>query len=219
MQRLQPTEVPRSPGQRIADITFLSNEAYLAVSGPQSIGIWNIQKHIKEQTLQDVSAPFAVSRDDRILAGVTPDSRIRVVELRHATSSVLEKVTDPITAVAVSPDGRTVAAAVDDGTIRMWDIQTRRRRAVIYPHGMGAMILGFHPDGRTLLSASFDNVLQFWQVATAKELMTIKAYNPGRAGFIFSADGNCIALVGALAASDRGQIEFWRAPSFREIVE
>ncbi|MFF1909734.1 hypothetical protein, partial [Kitasatospora sp. NPDC058218] len=62
---------------------------------------------------------------------------------------------DPISALAFSHDGRTLAAAGTDGTLRMWDLASRQPFDPALPIPGGASLsLAFSPDDRTLRVAT-----------------------------------------------------------------
>ena len=68
--------------------------------------------------------------------------------------AVLTGHTDPVAVVAVAPDGRWLATASQDGTVRIWDPATGRQQAVLEGHTdrwRGAVA----PDGRWLATASW----------------------------------------------------------------
>src|SRR5262249_57637389 len=68
--------------------------------------------------------------------------------------------------VAFSPDGRTLAASTAAGTVELWDLTTRKVRAVLreetVPLGVS---VAFSPDGATLASASADGAVRLGGVA------------------------------------------------------
>src|SRR6266550_3617217 len=77
-----------------------------------------------------------------------------------------------VVAVAYAPDGKTVASAGDDNTIRLWDVATRKEIRSFTGHqdGFSFASLAFAPDGKTLASGSKDKTIRLWDVATGKEI-------------------------------------------------
>ena len=59
--------------------------------------------------------------------------------------------TGTIYSVAFSPDGKTLASASRDGTVRLWDVATHRQIGnPIAGHAGGVTSVAFSPDGKTL---------------------------------------------------------------------
>jgi WD40 repeat protein len=131
---------------------------------------------------------MAVSADGRVLAvgavnlrgsvGVR-DCRITFWDLttgkKLAESQAAHK--NSVTALAFSPDGKTLASAVVDRTLRLWQPPTGRETRKVEGVQTGVARLAFSPDGRTLVVACqhFDaqgrNALRLllWEALTLKE--------------------------------------------------
>jgi WD40 repeat protein/tRNA A-37 threonylcarbamoyl transferase component Bud32 len=76
-----------------------------------------------------------------------------------------------VLALAVSPDGRTLASAGEDRMIRLWEMPTGRALARWEPHDARVTALAFRPDGRTLVSGAADGILKLWDLpAIRREL-------------------------------------------------
>lgn len=65
----------------------------------------------------------------------------------------------PIERIAVSDDGRMVAATSGDGTARVWDAVTAQRLFTLHGHSKLAYGVDFSPDGRLLATASADGTV------------------------------------------------------------
>ncbi len=111
-----------------------------------------------------------------------------------------------------SPDGKTLATAAYDRTVRLWDTSDPTR-----PKPLGKPLTGhtswvssavFSPDGRTLASAGDDGTVRLWDVGDPRHPRPLGAPLSGHDGTIyllaFSPDGKTLA-----AATEDRKVRLW----------
>lgn len=95
-------------------------------------------------------------------ASAGEDGRIALWPARPGAQPdrVLEGHTEPVAALALSPDGRRLASAAWDGTGRVWDLAGGEVR-VLEGHRGNVNAVAFRPDG-VVATAGFDGTLRLW---------------------------------------------------------
>lgn len=69
-----------------------------------------------------------------------------------------------VSSVTFSPDGRRIATASDDRTVRLWQPSMTPPLRILRGHGDSVVKVVFSPDSTRLLSASNDGTAWIWQV-------------------------------------------------------
>jgi WD40 repeat protein len=95
----------------------------------------------------------------------------------------------PILAATIAPNGRYLASGDRGGTVKVWDLESRRQLAVWQYSQKEVTTLAFSPDGRILATAGQDATIRLWNVDDWTELACLRGHEHTICSVSWSPDG------------------------------
>ena len=120
-----------------------------------------------------------------------------------------------LTDLAFSPDGKQVATAGQNGTARVWNLETGQPVTPPLQHGGRVNRVEFRAGGRQLLTASDDKTARLWDAVTGEPLHSFPHDEPVQYAS-FSPDGKrLVTLTAEVPVQRGGNISVWELASGR----
>jgi WD40 repeat protein len=117
----------------------------------------------------------------------------------------LEEHVHVVCAVAFSPDGKTLASASSDNTIKLRDNSSLGEvRQTLKVHTDKVSAIAFSPDGKTLALASHNGTIKLWDNTLDAVRQTFESHTNGVQVVALSSDGKTLA-----SASRDGTVKLW----------
>ena len=138
-----------------------------------------------------------------------------------------------IDSVSYSPNGKTLATGSEDGTIRLWDVESEEfqnntldgfrgipAEKTSLGYSDNGLVLAYSPDGKTLASSSRswldeDRTIQLWDITTCEHKGTLTTEDLWRTlySIVFSPDSRTVA-----GGDDDGTVYLWDAITLPNIL-
>ncbi|MBL9139133.1 MAG: protein kinase [Verrucomicrobiales bacterium] len=182
-----------------------------------NLALWDASSGHLARTVY-VSSPHlhtAFANDSRSVYVAEGDSTIKrraIPDLSVLSQVRLEKIAQRQTEIALSNDGRWLAAvppeATDDGRIWIWDGRTGQQVATFTNHTRRIMGARFSPDLKWLATGSLDQTARLWDLTHLREAAVLRGAEHAITVLSFSPDGRALATGGW-----DGKVRLWRMPT------
>ena len=190
------------------EIAYSPDGTKLAVAS--GIGIW-----IYDAQTGEALDLFPANRFGVRNLAFSPDGKMLISDSRDSTRSTFSREnlairlwdvetgrqirtfighTHPITCLAFSPDGKTIASGSADYVVRVWDVESGRQlHRLIGPSGSVTSVV-FSPDSKTVAaSGSRQKFFKLWDVETGGNVRWFEGHTEGVSSLAFHPDGKIIA--------------------------
>jgi WD40 repeat protein len=198
--------VPRGgPVQVVEGVAFSPDRKMLAACGCDgTVSVWDVDQIGDESS----SAPVVLAhRSSRYAVAFSPNGKLlatagnRSIAVWSCEASeytaLMDEDSETCRCLAFSPDGRSLAIGMDDGSIHLWDVPSWHERAVVPAHCSVVRSLAFSPDSRRLVSSDQNKTIM---LSDAVEGVAIRSLGTERLVHnpvlivAFSPDGHTLAV-------------------------
>jgi WD40 repeat protein len=168
------------PGQHehssVTPVVFSPDGKLIATGGYHYGGLrfWKAQKgELSRDVKGNGYRPdlVAFSPDFKILAKVTNRDIVELLSVNTGKAAGAT-IRGDISTIAVSPDGKMLATAGPDKTVKFWDINRGTLERTLAGHEDEIGTIAFSPDGSKLTTASIDRTVRIWDVQSGRLLIT-----------------------------------------------
>jgi WD40 repeat protein len=207
----------------ITDLAASADGRWLVSAGQdREVMLWNWKEGqlVRTFTANGDTEKFVVIDPKGQFVVSSDGNSIEVWELQTGTLRHTLKSGDQfVSAIALSPDGRTLASGDTTPTITLWNLNTGepiRTLNLDSPDSVGSEIhsLAFSPDGQHLaiginifhkdIYFGIVNSLQLWNVETGTQIASWQGHTDTVNSIAFTADGRTL-----ISGSSDGSIKFW----------
>jgi WD40 repeat protein/serine/threonine protein kinase len=172
-------------------VAFSPDDSLLATSSAETVRLWDAGTGALRAGFSGGGAA-ALAFHPRKASLFGWDTRV-VKEFDFERRYTLDEAREAVRAVAASSDGRYIAAASADHTVRIYDSSAGRLVRSLTGHTGEVAAVAFSPDSLALASGSSDRTVRLWSVADGRLIRTMTGHTDRVNTLSFYPDGRQIA--------------------------
>jgi WD40 repeat protein len=128
--------------------------------------------------------------------GFDPKKASEILEMTNPYASISD--------MAFSPDGKRLAVAQRENTLRIWDVEQGRVAVKLTGHQNGVSGLSYYNDGKNLITIGNDDLLKTWDVTSGQENsnVNLKCNNNGNGDVVALKDNRALVVCAGIKIVD-----------------
>ena len=158
-----------------------------------------------EATFRDFEGPvqalvFSADGHKLVVAGGRPGQFGSIVVWDLTSGTKIQSFrghADAILAIAIGPDGKTLATASYDRLVKLWNLDDGKEIRTLKEHTDAVYAVAFSPNGVRLASAAGDRTVKVWDVASGQKEISLSDATGEEYAVLFAPDdGNRLIAAG-----------------------
>ncbi|CAI5706039.1 unnamed protein product [Peronospora effusa] len=225
-----PTSQANAPANEADDayvraVCFSPDCTKLVAGMPQNtIRVWDIASNEEGPAMTGhESEIYSLDYVNDLIVSGSGDRKVRLWDARNGQCKKIfgnetGGPSDGVTSVALSPDGRLLAAASLDKVVRIWDTETAQLLDRLEGHSDSVYSIAFSPDGKNVISGSLDRNIMLWDVCaqgrtTTRPRMLFQGHKDFVLSVAYTPDGRWL-----MSGSKDRSVVFWDPRSSRSVL-
>jgi len=215
---------PQGHSGLVNGLQFMADgKTLISVSADKTIRFWDVQSGLLNRTLRTESGigpigaiyTVSLSPDGQYLAigGYFPENEIRIINIKRDKEIViLRGHQNVITKLVFSKNGRLLASASADRTVKLWQMSFNEGNiegkliTSLKGHEGQVYDLDISPDGKQIISASADGTLRLWDITGVNKPVVMQMHIDKVYSCVFSNDGKYI-----ISGGNKGKVIAWNS--------
>ncbi|KAE9183059.1 hypothetical protein PF005_g22246 [Phytophthora fragariae] len=206
-------------------VCFSPDGTKLVAGMPQNtIRVWDIASNEEGPAMTGhESEIYSLDYVNDLIVSGSGDRKVRLWDARNGQCKKIfgnesGGPSDGVTSVALSPDGRLLAAASLDKVVRIWDTETAQLLDRLEGHSDSVYSIAFSPDGKNVISGSLDRNIMLWDVCaqgrtTTRPRMLFQGHKDFVLSVAYTPDGRWL-----MSGSKDRSVVFWDPRSSRSVL-
>ena len=193
----------RGPFDEVSAPVAVSSSGRLLLTRPHSdettISLWNTETGVKLHRWrgrEEIECAEFSPGEEMLVTG-----SFAIIKLWNVVSGGLERTFEGhkswISQLLVSPNGRMLASASNDQSIKLWDLALALRpEEDAQGHSSWVNCIAFSPDSSLVATASHNHTLQLWNAKTSESKRLLRSHDKWISDIVISPTNHLLAAAG-----------------------